>query len=224
MGGRLEERLLADEPWADRCTSRPRYLRRVPSAPSSPAERPPEIVVVRHGETEWSRSGRHTGRTDVPLTDAGRGEAERLRAWLAERRFALVLTSPLLRAAETARLAGFADAEPCADLVEWDYGRYEGRTTPEIRRDVPGWSVFRDGVPGGESAEAIGARADAVIARALAAGGDALLFAHAHVLRVLAARWLGLGPREGQLLVLGTARAGVLGFERETRVLLRWGI
>ena len=194
------------------------------SPPASPAERSPEIVVVRHGETEWSRSGRHTGRSDLPLTDAGRREAERLRGGLAERRFALVLTSPLQRASETARLAGFPEAERCDDLVEWDYGRYEGLTTPEIRREVPGWTVFRDGAPGGESAEAIGARADAVIARAVAAGGDALLFAHAHVLRVLAARWLGLGAREGRLLVLGTARAGILGFERETRVLLRWGI
>jgi probable phosphoglycerate mutase len=178
---------------------------------------------VRHGETDWSRTHRHTGRTDVPLTDAGRREAERLRAWLAGRRFALVLTSPLRRAAETALLAGFPDAERCDDLVEWDYGRYEGLTTAEIRRDVPGWSVFRDGVPDGESAEAIGARADAVIARAAAAGGDALLFAHAHLLRVLTARWLGLDPREGRRFVLGTTRAGVLGFERETRALLQWG-
>lgn len=181
-------------------------------------------MVVRHGETEWSRSGRHTGRTDVPLTEAGRREAERLRRWLAERHFAFVLTSPLQRAAETARLAGFPDAEGCDDLVEWDYGRYEGLTTPEIRRSVPGWSVFRDGVPGGESAAAIGVRADAVIARALGAGGDVLLFGHAHMLRVLAARWLGLGAHEGRMFVLGTARAGILGFERETRVLLRWGI
>jgi broad specificity phosphatase PhoE len=187
-------------------------------------ERPPEVVVVRHGETEWSRSGRHTGRTDVPLTETGRREAERLRGWLGERRFALVLTSPLQRAADTARLAGFAGAARCDDLVEWDYGRYEGLTTPEIRRDAPGWTVFRDGVPDGESAEAIGARADEVIARALAAAGDVLLFAHGHVSRVLAARWLGLGPREGRLFALGTAQAGVLGFERETRVLLRWGI
>jgi broad specificity phosphatase PhoE len=197
---------------------------RVASPPASRAERAAEIVVVRHGETEWSRTGRHTGRTDVPLTDVGRREAERLREWLAERAFALVLTSPLQRASETARLAGFPEAERCDALVEWDYGLYEGRTTPEIRREVPGWTVFRDGAPGGESAHAIGARADAAIARAIAAGGDVLLFAHAHLLRVLAARWLGLSSREGRLLVLGTARAGVLGVERETRVLLRWGI
>jgi probable phosphoglycerate mutase len=197
---------------------------RVERPPASRAERAAEIVVVRHGETEWSRTGRHTGRTDVPLSDAGRREAERLREWLDERAFALVLTSPLQRASETARLAGFPEAERCDALLEWDYGLYEGRTTPEIRREVPGWTVFRDGAPGGESAHAIGARADAAIARAIAAGGDVLLFAHAHLLRVLAARWLGLSSREGRLLVLGTARAGVLGVERETRVLLRWGI
>jgi broad specificity phosphatase PhoE len=191
---------------------------------SSHGERRAEIVLVRHGETEWSRTGRHTGRTDVPLTEAGRREAERLRAWLAGRSFALVLTSPLQRAAETARLAGHPDAERSDDLLEWDYGAYEGRTTPEIRAEVPGWTVFRHGAPGGEPVEAVGARADAAIARMLAAGGDVLLFAHAHVLRVLAARWLGLDAREGRRLVLGTARAGVLGFERETRVLLRWGI
>ena len=193
-------------------------------ASSASHEPTPELVVVRHGETEWSRTGRHTGRTDVPLTDTGRREAEHLRAWLSERRFALVLTSPLQRAAETARLAGYPDAERSDDLLEWDYGRYEGRTTPEIRAEVPGWTVFRHGAPGGESADAVGARADAAIARGLGAGGDVLVFAHAHVLRVLTARWLDLPAREGRRLVLGTARAGVLGFERETRVLLRWGI
>jgi len=181
-------------------------------------------VVVRHGETEWSRSGRHTGRTDVPLTDAGRREALALAPTLAARPFACVLTSPLQRAAETARLAGFPDAEACSDLLEWDYGRYEGVTTPEIRRDVPGWTVFRDGVPGGETPAQIGARVDRVIARALAAPGDTLCFAHAHVLRVLTARWLDLDAREGRLFVLGTARIGVLGFEREGRVVLQWGL
>lgn len=193
---------------------------------SSPREsdRRPELVVVRHGETEWSRSGRHTGRTDVPLTDAGRREALALAPTLAARPFACVLTSPLQRAAETARLAGFPDAEACSDLLEWDYGRYEGVTTPEIRRDVPGWTVFRDGVPGGETPAQIGARVDRVIARALAAPGDTLCFAHAHVLRVLTARWLDLDAREGRLFVLGTARIGVLGFEREGRVVLQWGL
>lgn len=194
------------------------------SPPTAHAEPRPELVVVRHGETEWSRSGRHTGRTDVPLTETGRRDAERLRAALTERRFARVLTSPLQRASETARLAGFPDAERCPDLMEWDYGRYEGLTTPEIRKDVPGWTVFRDGVPGGETAEAIGARADRVIALALATPGDVACFAHAHMLRVLTARWLGLDPRDARLFMLRTANYGVLGFERETRVLLRWGV
>jgi probable phosphoglycerate mutase len=187
-------------------------------------DRRPELVVVRHGETEWSRSGKHTGRTDVPLTEAGRREAAAVAPVLARRHFARVLTSPLERAADTARLAGFADAEPTPDLLEWDYGRYEGLTSAEIRRTVPGWTVFRDGVPAGESAEQVGARVDRVIARALEAPGDTLCFAHAHVLRVLAARWLGLEARAGRLLVLRTARIGVLGHERETRVLLEWGV
>jgi len=188
------------------------------------AEAHAELVIVRHGETEWSRTGRHTGHTDVPLTDAGRRDAERLRPALATRRFARVLTSPLQRARETARLAGFPDAEPCPDLMEWDYGRYEGITTPEIRQHVPGWTVFRDGVPGGETAEEIGARADRVIALVLATPGDVACFAHAHLLRVLAARWLGLEPRAARFFVLPTANYGVLGYERETRVLLRWGL
>jgi len=179
---------------------------------------------VRHGETEWSRSGRHTGRTDVPLTEAGRRETARIGAQLRERRFALVLTSPLERASETARLAGFPQAERCDALMEWDYGAYEGVTTPEIRRHVPGWTVFRHGAPGGESAEDVGRRADAVIERVLEAGGDVLLFAHGHVLRVLTARWLELPAREGRRFALPTARSGVLGFERETRVILRWGV
>jgi probable phosphoglycerate mutase len=196
----------------------------VSSADAVPSDRTPEVVVVRHGETEWSRSGRHTGRTDVPLTGEGRREAERLRERLAGRRVARVLTSPLRRASETATLAGFPAAEPCSDLVEWDYGRYEGLTTHEIRGEAPGWTVFRDGVPGGESVEQVGTRADRVIALALAAGGDVALFAHAHLLRILAARWLGLDARDGRLLLLRTARIGVLGFERETRVVSGWGL
>jgi probable phosphoglycerate mutase len=194
------------------------------SSASAHPDRAPEIVLVRHGETEWSRSGRHTGRTDIALTEEGRREAERLRDALGGRRFALVLTSPLQRAAETARLAGHPDAEPAPELMEWDYGDYEGRTTPEIRREVPGWTIFRHGAKGGESVAAVSARVDAVIARALAAGGDVLLFAHSHVLRALTARWLELDAREGRRFVLATARMGVLGFERETRVVLRWGV
>jgi len=178
---------------------------------------PPELVLVRHGETEWSRSGRHTGRTDLPLTEAGRGEARALAPRLADRRFALVLASPLRRARETARLAGFGDrAEPCDDLRERDYGAYEGRTTAEIREEHPGWNVWTGPLPDGESLEALGERVDRVIARARAAPGDVLLFAHAHSLRVLAARWCELPPVEGRRLLVGTGSLSLLGWERET--------
>jgi broad specificity phosphatase PhoE len=185
--------------------------------------RPPEIVLVRHGETEWSRAGRHTGRTDVPLTDAGRKQAAALGASLRGRAFALVLTSPLSRAAETCRLAGLGEvAQERADLMEWDYGAYEGRTTPEIREERPGWTLWRDGVPGGETSGEVGARADRVIAELRSAGGGAAIFAHGHLLRVLAARWLGLEPAAGRLLALDTATIGVLGYERETAVIRLW--
>ena len=185
--------------------------------------RPPEVVLVRHGETEWSRDGRHTGRTDVELTDQGRRDAEALGALLAGRRFALVLTSPLSRASETASRAGFGDvAEPCDDLVEWNYGEYEGRRTVEIRVERPGWTLWRDGVPGGESAADIGARADRVLARLRGLDGDAAVFAHGHVLRVLTAQWLGLEPAAGRYLALDTATLSVLGYERETPVVRLW--
>ena len=183
----------------------------------------PTLILVRHGETEWSATGKHTGVTDVPLTDAGRRHAEELRERLAGRSFALVLTSPRQRARETCRLAGLGDAaqiEP--DLVEFDYGEYEGRTTPEIRVEVPGWSVWRDGSPGGETAEQVGARADRVIARALAAGGDVALFAHGHLLRVLGARWIGLPAIAGGNLGLHTGAVCELGYERERRAIWRW--
>src|ERR1051326_8369891 len=153
----------------------------------------PELWLIRHGETEWSLSGAHTGRTDVPLTEAGREQAKRLGEFLARRNFALVLTSPLGRAKETCELAGFGGrAEVDANLREWDYGDYEGRTTREIREKDPGWSLWSDGAPRGEDGTAVARRADAVIARAGAADGDVALFAHGHLLRVLAARWLGL--------------------------------
>jgi broad specificity phosphatase PhoE len=185
--------------------------------------RPPELVLVRHGETEWSRAGRHTGRTDVPLTDAGRKQAAALGASLRGREFALVLTSPLSRASETCRLAGLGEvAQERADLMEWDYGAYEGLTTPEIREERPGWTLWRDGVPGGETSEEVGARVDRVIAELRAAGGDAAIFAHGHLLRVLAARWLGLDPGDGRLFALDTATIGVLGYERETAVIRLW--
>lgn len=186
---------------------------------------PPAVVLVRHGETAWSLSGQHTSATDVPLTDEGRRQAQRLAAALAGREFALVLTSPLQRAAETARLAGFGDrAVVCPDLVEWDYGEYEGRTTPEIRTERPDWSLWRDGAPGGETAEEVGGRADRVIAVAREADGDVLAFAHGHIMRVVAARWLDLAPADGRLFVLGTARISELGWERETAAMVQWNV
>jgi broad specificity phosphatase PhoE len=184
--------------------------------------RPQEVVLVRHGETEWSRSGKHTGRTDVPLSETGRRQAEAAGAALRGRQFALVLTSPLQRAAETAVLAGFRDAVEDDDLREWDYGAYEGRTTPEIRDERPGWTLWKDGVPDGETEAEIGARTDRVIARVRAADGDVALFAHGHFLRVLTARWLGLDAAEGRLFALDTATISVVGYERETPVIRLW--
>jgi broad specificity phosphatase PhoE len=184
-----------------------------------------EVVVVRHGETEWSAARRHTGRTDVSLTEAGRREAARLAGALANRSFALVLTSPLQRARETCALAGFAGvAQVDEDLLEWDYGEYEGRTTEAIRTERPDWTLWSDGVPGGEDAAAVGRRADRVIARLRAVDGDALVFAHAHVLRVLAARWIGLAPGGGSRLVLDPARPSTLGYEREVAVIQEWNV
>jgi broad specificity phosphatase PhoE len=184
---------------------------------------PLEIVLARHGETEWSRDGRHTGRTDIPLTEVGRHQAQLLRGALAEWTFSLVLSSPMQRALETCRLAGLADAaEVTGDLLEWDYGDYEGITTAEIRGERPDWSLWRDGCPGGEDAAAVGARVDRVIARTDGLEGGVALFAHGHVLRVLTARWLGLGPEAGALFALGTGTLSVVGYERETRVIRRW--
>jgi broad specificity phosphatase PhoE len=185
--------------------------------------RPPEVVLVRHGETEWSRSGKHTGRTDVPLTERGREQARAVGLALREERFELVLTSPLERAAETCRLAGYgAEAALRDELMEWDYGAYEGRTTPDIREERPGWTLWDDGVPGGETAAQVGARADRVIRELRSVRGDAAVFAHGHLLRVLAARWLGLEPNAGRLFALDTATISVLGYERETPVLRSW--
>jgi broad specificity phosphatase PhoE len=182
-----------------------------------------QVVLVRHGETEWSREGRHTGLTDVPLTDRGRAEAIALGEELAGRSFALVLTSPLSRAAETCVLAGFGDgAEPRAGLVEWNYGDYEGRTTKEIQAEHPGWSVWSDGVPAGETIAEVAARADAAIAELRAATGEALVFSHAHFLRVLTAGWLGLDPDAGRLFVLDPATVSVLGWEHERPALREW--
>lgn len=185
-----------------------------------------ELWLVRHGETEWSASGRHTGTTDVPLTAKGRQEAEALGALVAALRkgqpFTRVLTSPLQRATETCRLARYAEsAETTDDLREWDYGDYEGRTTIDIRTERPGWTLFDGGVPNGETAAGVGARADRVIAAART-GGDVALFAHGHILRVLTARWLDFGPEEGRRFRLDTATVSVLGHEREVRVLRLW--
>jgi probable phosphoglycerate mutase len=181
------------------------------------------VYLIRHGETEWSASGKHTSVTDVPLTDAGRVAAERLGAALAGVPFALVLTSPRARARDTAALAGFGDrAVVDEDLVEFDYGDYEGRTTPEIREERPGWSLWDDGVPGGETVADVARRADRVIERVLAVDGDVAVFAHGHLLRVLGARWIEQPPRVAGSLALSTAALCRLGFERERRVIWAW--
>ncbi len=183
----------------------------------------PRIWLVRHGETAWSQAGRHTGRTDVPLTPRGVRQAEMLGRRIGSMRFARVVTSPLSRARETCRLSGQgAAAEPSPDLVEWDYGRWEGRTGAEIRREVPGWTIWTGAVPGGETVEQVGERADRVLERVRGASGTVVLFAHGHVLRVLAARWLGLPPRDGRYLGLDTASLSSLGHELEQPVLRSW--
>jgi broad specificity phosphatase PhoE len=189
-----------------------------------------DLWLMRHGETQWSAEGKHTSRTDLPLTERGRERAVVLGKFLAGTKFAAVFESPMKRAKETCELAGFGNVAVVDDgLKEWDYGVYEGRTTSDIQAEIPGWSVWKDPIIGGETVEQVGARADGVIARALASAGpetDAVvnvaLFAHAHILRILAARWVGLEPRDGALLALGTGSVSVLGWERETRVILRW--
>jgi broad specificity phosphatase PhoE len=184
-----------------------------------------EIVLARHGETEWSRDRRHTGRTDIPLTENGRRQAGVLRGALAGRSFARVLSSPLSRALDTCREAGLGDrAELTPDLYEWDYGEYEGITTAEIREGRPGWNLWRDGCPGGETARDVGRRVDRVLDSFAGSDGDAAVFAHGHVLRVLTARWLGLGPEQGSLFKLDTGTLSVLGYERETRAITRWNV
>jgi probable phosphoglycerate mutase len=180
-----------------------------------------QVWLVRHGPTEWSETGKHTGNTDVPLTEKGERGAKAVGPVLANRPFALVLSSPLSRAYRTAELAGLSP-EHDPDLCEWDYGDYEGRTTPEIREDVPGWTVWRDGCPGGEIAGEVGARVDRAIERIRAVDGDVAVFAHGHVLRVLAARWLGESPEFGRHYALSTAAVSVLSYEREAPVISRW--
>jgi len=181
------------------------------------------IWLVRHGETEWSKSGQHTGRTDIPLTEKGEQQGKALGRHLAGHQFALVLTSPLRRARDTCRLAGFeTGAEVSDDLLEWNYGIYEGRTTAAVRVEEPGWSIWTTPIPQGETVEEVGVRARRVIARAAAAPGDVAVFAHAHFLRILGACWIGLPPLHGRTLTLGTASISVLGYERETRVIQVW--
>ena len=184
------------------------------------------VVLVRHAETAWSLTGQHTGATDLPLTDEGRARTQRLRGRLAGERFGRVLTSPLQRAAETCRIAGFADrAEVRADLVEWDYGLYEGRTTAEIRAAEPDWDLWCDGAPGGESPADVARRMDRVLAELIECcerGADALVFGHGHALTALTIRWLGLRIQFGRHFRLDTASVSVLGWKREVRVLEVW--
>jgi probable phosphoglycerate mutase len=182
------------------------------------------VWLVRHGATEWSEAGRHTGCTDVPLIPAGEESARDLAAVLAEHSFQLVLTSPLQRARRTAILAGFDEAEADEDLVEWGYGDYEGVTTEAIRESVPGWTVWTHPCPGGESADAIARRLDRVVDRLCAVDGDSLIFGHGHALRALAARWLGEPVAFGRFLRLDTATYSILGHEREQPVVLAWNV
>ncbi|MEJ2060590.1 MAG: histidine phosphatase family protein [Gammaproteobacteria bacterium] len=182
-----------------------------------------QLWLVRHGETEWSRDGRHTGRSDLPLTSRGRDQAKRLSTPLARADFQQVWSSPLTRAEQTAILAGFGNRLHLDDdLCEWDYGEYEGRTTKSIRRDEPAFDIWTVAIARGESLQQVAARAERVIQRALTAGGCSLLFAHGHLLRILAARWLGLAPDGGRLLSLDAARISILGHEHHTRVIQVW--
>ncbi|MGB7190002.1 MAG: histidine phosphatase family protein [Acidobacteriaceae bacterium] len=182
-----------------------------------------ELWLIRHGETAWSLSGAHTSRTDIPLTDRGRERARKVAEYLRGTSFSMVLTSPLQRARDTCRIAGFGDvAEIDDDLSEWNYGAYEGRTTQEIQREIPGWSVWTSPMIDGESLGQVAERANRVIARAAAKGGRVALFAHGHILRILAACWIQSPPVLGSRLALGTGAVSVLGFEHETRVISEW--
>ena len=185
----------------------------------------PEVYLARHGETAWTLTGQHTGRTDIPLTARGERNAQSLAQRLTGVVFARVLTSPLSRALRTCELAGFGgQAEIDADLQEWDYGQYEGQRTADIRQERPGWDLFRDGCPGGESVEVVGARADRVMARLRGVEGNVLVFSHGHFLRVLAARWLGLPAGAARHFVLSTAALSILGYEhtRDEPALRLW--
>jgi len=182
-----------------------------------------QVYLIRHGETEWSLSGQHTGVTDIPLTENGRNAARLLKPVLAKESFARVMTSPLQRARETCELAGLGDrAEIERDLMEWNYGDYEGLTPKQIHAKAPGWMIFRDGCPGGESPEQVAARADRVIARVRALKGDVALFAHGHIFRVFAARWLGLPAAAGGQFLLDTATLNILSYYRDIPAVKRW--
>jgi probable phosphoglycerate mutase len=184
---------------------------------------PGEVVLVRHGETEWTLTGQHTGRTDIPLTDRGRQQAQLLEPLLSTANFALVLSSPLQRARETCELAGLGarmQLEP--DLMEWDYGQYEGITSKEIKRTAPNWMVFTDGCPGGETPDQVGARVDRLIDRIRPVAGRVALFAHGHLLRVFVARWIGIPPSAGQHFLLDTSTVGVLGYYQGVPAVKRW--
>jgi broad specificity phosphatase PhoE len=187
------------------------------------ADSRPSLTAVRHGDTEWSLDGRHTGWTDIPLVDSGRRQARLIGQRLVGRSFALVLSSPLSRALDTCRLAGYGDVVTTdPDLREWNYGDLEGQTSDQIRATFPGWTIWSGPVPGGETSIDVGRRADRVIATALAADGDVAIFAHGHFLRVLAARWLELAADQGALFELATATLSRLGWERERRVIELW--
>lgn len=182
-----------------------------------------QVYLARHGETEWSLSGQHTGITDIPLTENGRNLAKRLAPVLATERFALVLTSPLERARKTCELAGLgAHAEIDRDLMEWNYGEYEGLTPKQIDAQAPGWMIFTDGCPGGETPEQAGARADRLVARVRSVEGDVALFAHGHIFRVFAARWLGLPATAGCHFLLDTATLSILSYYRNLPAIRRW--
>jgi len=187
------------------------------------SEQRASVWLIRHGETEWSVASRHTGRTDLPLTKTGQRQAAALRHHLKGRNYARVLVSPLSRALETCRIAGLGEsAEVTSDLIEWDYGVYEGRTTPDVRKELPGWRVWTHEIPGGETVEQVGARTDRVIESLTHVEGDVALFAHSHLLRILGARWLGLPPDHGRFFTLGTASISVLGWDRENPAIICW--
>jgi broad specificity phosphatase PhoE len=187
------------------------------------ADPPLQLILVRHGETEWSRDRRHTGRTDLSLTERGRENARRIAPLLAGFSFVRVLSSPLARALDTCRLAGLGDrAETREELLEWDYGEYEGRRTAEIQEERPGWVLWRDGCPGGERPEDVGARVDRLLGELEPARGNVAIFGHGHTLRILTARWLELPPAEGARFVLDTATLSVLGWEHDWRAIRTW--